>query len=389
MADRGRLRRRPFTVVWMDELEVWPREELLLRVAEDLLDGRIDALEVSVEVRDGDQVRSEREDAVELVLRLGSPRRVDCERTRKGGEHETGGEDDPRQYGRGAPDRAQWQQDIESLARRRERGGHALVIPGGPAADREPQRRGVGVRGRRSQPQLRQEHHHEPRFYDTAGEPRRQPDEEQPVGAVRQGRQRRCSRVVELAHAGQPRGHAELAAEIDPGHRHRRDAGDQRGGQIGRPRSDRHDAASPVPGHDRAADPPLVGRAPGSGNLLDPRGGREACRAEPPRGAARERLARHPGPGDADHEPAQTVGEEGSLLDAPADLRGRDLGAVDGLASGVSLAEEAGAEKTRNGHPEDERHWCDLSRRHAPGFPGHRENSARSQSLAEEVLERP
>jgi hypothetical protein len=35
------------------------------------------------------------------------------------------------------------------------------------------------------------------------------------------------------------------------------------------------------------------------------------------------------------------------------ELRGRDLGAVLGLASSVSLAEEAGSDETRNGQPDD------------------------------------
>ena len=75
--------------------------------------------------------------------------------------------------------------------------------------------------------------------------------------------------------------------------------------------------------------------------------------------------------GDADHEPAETVGKGGSLLDASTDLRGRDLGAVLGLASRVSLAKQAGAEETRDRHREYQRYRCDLSRRHGPTFAGH------------------
>jgi hypothetical protein len=44
------------------------------------------------------------------------------------------------------------------------------------------------------------------------------------------------------------------------------------------------------------------------------------------------------------------------LLDALADLRGRDLGAVLGVASRVSLAEQASTEETGNGQPEDQRY---------------------------------
>jgi hypothetical protein len=60
----------------------------------------------------------------------------------------------------------------------------------------------------------------------------------------------------------------------------------------------------------------------------------------------------------------------GAFVDAAADLRGRDLGAVLGVASRVSLAEEAGAVVPRKTQCEDQRHWCDLSRPHAPTSPG-------------------
>jgi hypothetical protein len=44
------------------------------------------------------------------------------------------------------------------------------------------------------------------------------------------------------------------------------------------------------------------------------------------------------------------------LLDVRADLRGRDLGAVLGVLSRVSLAEQAGPEESRNDQPEDQRY---------------------------------
>jgi len=48
--DLGRLGGGSLTVVGMDEVEIGPRQELLARVAEDLLQGGIDAREVPVEV---------------------------------------------------------------------------------------------------------------------------------------------------------------------------------------------------------------------------------------------------------------------------------------------------------------------------------------------------
>jgi hypothetical protein len=53
------------------------------------------------------------------------------------------------------------------------------------------------------------------------------------------------------------------------------------------------------------------------------------------------------------------------LVEAPADLRSRDLGAVLGIQSRLTLAEQAGPEESRNDQPEDQRHWCDLPRPHA------------------------
>jgi hypothetical protein len=44
------------------------------------------------------------------------------------------------------------------------------------------------------------------------------------------------------------------------------------------------------------------------------------------------------------------------LLDARADLRGSDLGAVLGVLSRVSLAEQAGPYESHNDQPEDQRY---------------------------------
>jgi len=44
------------------------------------------------------------------------------------------------------------------------------------------------------------------------------------------------------------------------------------------------------------------------------------------------------------------------LIEAPADLRSRDLGAVLGIQSRLTLAEQAGPEESRNDQPEDQRY---------------------------------
>ncbi len=54
------------------------------------------------------------------------------------------------------------------------------------------------------------------------------------------------------------------------------------------------------------------------------------------------------------------------MLDARADLRGSDLGAVLGVLSRVSLAEQAGSEESHNDQPEDQRYWRDMPGPHAP-----------------------
>jgi hypothetical protein len=122
----------------MDELEVRLSQELFRCVAESLLDGRIDAREISVEVGDRDQVGRKVENTVKLVLRLGPPRRVKPERGGEAGDGEAGGEDDPGQYRRGALYRLHWHGDAESLSGLGEgvaHGGHAPEIPGGVGAN--------------------------------------------------------------------------------------------------------------------------------------------------------------------------------------------------------------------------------------------------------------
>ncbi len=54
------------------------------------------------------------------------------------------------------------------------------------------------------------------------------------------------------------------------------------------------------------------------------------------------------------------------MLHARADLCGRDLGAMLGVLSRVSLTEQAGPYESHNDQPEDQRYWCDMPRPHAP-----------------------
>src|SRR6202022_1510234 len=80
------LRLGPLAIIWVDELQVRSRKRLALGVTEARFEGRIYAVPETVESRHRDQVRSEREQAVPLGLRLGSPRRVHLERAGEGGE---------------------------------------------------------------------------------------------------------------------------------------------------------------------------------------------------------------------------------------------------------------------------------------------------------------
>ena len=239
-SDGVRLRRRAVPVGRMHEVDVRAREELLLRVAENLLGGRVHAREPSVEVGDRDQVLRQGEDAVELLLRSGSSRRVEPERTAEGDDEEAAGEDDPRQDRRGTLDRFPRHDDRESLACRRERlAGRVRRDPGlrRTAGGRDLHRR--HARRRRTQPEVRHEDHHVPRAQDPADEIRRRRDEKEPARAGARGCHRGRDDAIEAGRTTECRGHPGCAAQIDAGHRHRRKAGDQRRRQVGGARSER------------------------------------------------------------------------------------------------------------------------------------------------------
>src|SRR5262249_2945494 len=102
-------------VIRVDEVEVRSLEQLVSRVAEDLLRGRVQPGEAPLEVGHRDQVGREVEDAVELVLRPRSSRRVEPERRREAGKTEAASQDDPWQRRRGAIDGSDRQDDLELL----------------------------------------------------------------------------------------------------------------------------------------------------------------------------------------------------------------------------------------------------------------------------------
>src|SRR5262245_42260539 len=81
----------------MNEVEIGPREKLVLGVTQDSLGGWVEPREVSVEVGDGDQVRREGEDPVEVGPCLGTPCSADSEGPRQEGEDKAGSENEPGQ----------------------------------------------------------------------------------------------------------------------------------------------------------------------------------------------------------------------------------------------------------------------------------------------------
>jgi hypothetical protein len=75
----------------VDELHERPRERFALGVAENPLDGRIHALPVTVEPREDDHLRREREVPLDLTHRTLTPLRRDGERACDGGQNQPAG----------------------------------------------------------------------------------------------------------------------------------------------------------------------------------------------------------------------------------------------------------------------------------------------------------
>ena len=119
-SDLGRLGGGSRTVVGMNTIEVGLRQELVPRVAENVLDGGIDAREVAVEVRDRDQVAREIEDAVDLRLRLRSSPGDDAQPCGEEAEDEPRGEDDSGKRRGRAADRRLRHDDAEVASRNEE-----------------------------------------------------------------------------------------------------------------------------------------------------------------------------------------------------------------------------------------------------------------------------
>jgi hypothetical protein len=222
------------------------------------------------EVRDCDQIRGEREDAVELGLRLGSPPCVDAVHRHEEADDEPGAENHP------------WHGRSESLDRfRRRRDANCRPATMKPWRTPCP----ATAFGDVTQGRLGHEDQHPPASRAPASQVRRGRGGKQPSGLAPCAGERRgghapgADRLLE--RSGDP-GHT---AEIDALHVEWRGAGDQRRGQI-RPASGRWGVA-PIGRHNRPADAPLIRRAVGCSDLLRP-GSWKAVRGEPPRHVPRE-----------------------------------------------------------------------------------------------------
>jgi hypothetical protein len=101
--------------------------------------------------------------------------------------------------------------------------------------------------------------------------------------------------------------------------------------------------------NDGLSDTPLVSRTPSIGNPLHPCGGREARRGEPPQCVPRELVARDTDAAGVQHEPLEALGERPGLPNKAMHLSGRNLGALLGVASGISLGKGAGDDEPGNG----------------------------------------
>ncbi len=364
-SDGVRLRRRAVPVGRMDEVHVRAREELFLGVAENLLGGRVHTREPSVEVGNHHQVLRQSEDAVKLLLGSGSSRRVERERGAERDDEEAADQDDPRQDCRSTLDRLPRHDDGESLACCRERrGGRFAAITGlcRTTGGRDLHRR--HARRCRTQPDVRYEDRHVSRAEDLSDAIGRRRDEKEPARAGSRGCHRGRDHAIKAGRTTERRGHPRCAAQIDPGHGHRRKASGQRRRQIGGARSEGHHPVARVGRHDGLPDTPLVRRTPRMGNLLDPCGGREARRAQPPQRVLRELVARDAGTPGIQHEPAQALGKGCGLGDAAVDLHRRDLSATVGVASQFALGEHAGDDGTHDGQRKEQRYSCDISRLH-------------------------
>src|SRR5262249_43200839 len=93
--DAPRLLFAALAVLRVDELHDGPLECLALAVTEHRLDRRIDARPVTVEARDGDHLRSEREVPVDLPQGTPAPQGRQGKRADERGEGEPGSEDEP------------------------------------------------------------------------------------------------------------------------------------------------------------------------------------------------------------------------------------------------------------------------------------------------------
>ena len=158
---------------------------------------------------------------------------------------------------------------------------------------------------------------------------RRRLDEEEPSPAVVNLRQRRRNDAKQRSRVRDRRGQDLLAAEVDARSRHRIGSCHQRRAQRD---------------------------GPSAGLPLDPGRGGQADGAQPPRADIREVGIRHARADAAEQEAAEALEQVRGLLDAAADLRCGDVGAVLRVTSRVALDQRPRREETDGGHGEHEQH---------------------------------
>ena len=362
-------------VVRVDELDVRPGQRLVLAEAEVLLERRVDALEVSVEARDDDQVRGEGEEPVEIGLRLVPSRREHAQHPGDSCEQKAAGEHDPGERRGGTVDAAARDQDVEgnpglgeAAARRR----RAVQIASRPSARPDLQKRGrrrvdvAGVGGRREQPRRRNEDDRVTGFkklpVDTLG----RLGEEEAGRPVAEPDERRRSRLEGRLRPGDRLDESRDPSEIDALGRHRRAVRHEGRGVVRPSRPDGCERAGRGGNDDRVVDSPLVGSPPGRRNPLDPSGGRQATRREP-KPADLDELGRRERRRLTDEKPAHAVDERHRLSDTVPHPDGGNLGAMVRVAPRVRFAESSREEEAHDAQDEQDAHRSKLPKSRAHG----------------------
>jgi hypothetical protein len=113
---------------------------------------------------------------------------------------------------------------------------------------------------------------------------------------------------------------------------------------------------------DRLAKALFIARTPRGRHLLDPRRGRETCRAEPPQSVPRKLCAGDAGAAGVCHEPPKALRERHRLRDAAIHLRDGDVSTALGVAPCAVIGRYPGNGEAGNGQAENQRYRCDVSR---------------------------